>query len=216
MAYLLSLANLIVEFLPNFRPAPYPTFRVLNKMDLAFASLVQGRDPESGESLAQNGEVPVVSVTEQVRIRSLADNTRYWVIKTLSPPLDESADEMYGDFEETDFSNETDEENTDHKDNDEMEDVSALDKRQDAETGEARNYMDPDAEMGDEDEDEEFEDALLDLRGGDTKSGSDLEITLSGNVDAERAQLLTDISKVYERTLIAVGHTLGANQVGPV
>ncbi|EOD51967.1 putative meiotic recombination protein dmc1 protein [Neofusicoccum parvum UCRNP2] len=51
IAYLLTLADLVNEYMKGFAVAPAPLFRSLEKLDYAFASLLQGRDVESGEVL---------------------------------------------------------------------------------------------------------------------------------------------------------------------
>jgi hypothetical protein len=81
--YLLSLALLVTEFLPEYPPAPEATFRILGKLDTAFASLLQGRNVETGEALPGFERGKMVSTTEKVRIKSLVDQTRIVVIKAI-------------------------------------------------------------------------------------------------------------------------------------
>ncbi|MBE7181307.1 MAG: hypothetical protein INR71_08875 [Terriglobus roseus] len=80
--YLLSIALLAANFLPALPPSPRATFRLLAKLDAAFASLLLGRNVESGEALAgpaaRGGRA--VSGTEKVRIKSLVDRTRICVV----------------------------------------------------------------------------------------------------------------------------------------
>ncbi|KAJ9646401.1 hypothetical protein H2199_002450 [Coniosporium tulheliwenetii] len=49
--YLLSLALLTTTFISGFPPSPKAMFRLLDKLDRAFVSLLQGRDVETGEPL---------------------------------------------------------------------------------------------------------------------------------------------------------------------
>jgi Subunit 11 of the general transcription factor TFIIH len=66
--------------LPAFPTAPNSTFRLLNKLDLAFASLLQGSHVETGEPLPGFAGGRAVSGTEKVRIKSLVDQTRICVV----------------------------------------------------------------------------------------------------------------------------------------
>src|ERR1700761_7075744 len=81
--YRLSLALLVTEFLPESPPAPEATFRILGKLDTAFASLLQGRNVETGEALPGFERGKMVSTTEKVRIKSLVDQTRIVVVKAI-------------------------------------------------------------------------------------------------------------------------------------
>jgi hypothetical protein len=53
---------------------------LLNKLDLAFASLLQGSHVETGEPLPGFAGGRAVSGTEKVRIKSLVDQTRICVV----------------------------------------------------------------------------------------------------------------------------------------
>jgi len=84
----------------------------LRKLDTAFASLIQGEDIETGATLPGfEGRRGVVSTTEKVRIKAIAENTRIVVVDvqdkasgitneddTLMDPDNASEDD-----EETDF-----------------------------------------------------------------------------------------------------------------
>ncbi|KAI7646915.1 hypothetical protein KC322_g19337, partial [Hortaea werneckii] len=63
-------------------PSPRSLFRLLGKLDHAFASLIQGRDVESGEGLPGFEGRRGVSGTEKVRIRSLVERTRVGVVES--------------------------------------------------------------------------------------------------------------------------------------
>lgn len=78
--YLISLAVLLNTCLPSYPFAPRSTFRVLRKLDSIFASLLTGVGVE-----AEAEETPlagfenrrdVVSMTEKVRIKSVAEGAR--------------------------------------------------------------------------------------------------------------------------------------------
>jgi hypothetical protein len=86
--------------LPSFPAAPKATFKLLNKLDLAFASLITGTNADTGETLSGFGlggsstlGVSGVSVTEKVRIKSLVDQTRLVVVKVMEGSVDEMEEE---------------------------------------------------------------------------------------------------------------------------
>ena len=82
--YLLSLALLVLTFVPSFPPAPRTMFRLLRKLDIAFASLLQGRDLDTGEALPGFTGGRGVSATEKVRIKGLVEKTRVTVVDILN------------------------------------------------------------------------------------------------------------------------------------
>lgn len=81
--YLLSLALLVTDFLPALPPSPKATFRLIGKLDLAFASLIQGRSLETGELLPGFEGGRGANDTEKVRIKSLVDRTRICVVEVM-------------------------------------------------------------------------------------------------------------------------------------
>lgn len=84
--YLLNLALLVSSFLPDLPAAPRPMFRLLSKLDMVFASLLQGRNLESGEDLPGFSGFGGrgISGTEKVRIKSIVDRTRICVVDALN------------------------------------------------------------------------------------------------------------------------------------
>lgn len=102
--YLLNLALLISNFLPELPASPKAMFRILSKLDIAFASLLQGRNVETGDELPGFGGRGV-SGTEKVRIKSIVDRTRICVVDALSHGI--------GDDEEGDIVMETETEDED-------------------------------------------------------------------------------------------------------
>lgn len=133
MPYLLSLALLVVSYIPSFPAAPRTMFRVLGKLDYAFASLIQGRDLDSGELLPGCERGSGVSGTAKVRIKSIVERTRVVVVEAMST----------GDFEQEEP--EEDEESEAEMDQD-MEDVDAA---ADFEMETARVYDRTLVELGD-------------------------------------------------------------------
>ncbi|KAF2765455.1 hypothetical protein EJ03DRAFT_279974 [Teratosphaeria nubilosa] len=74
--YLINLALLLSTVIPAMPPTPKQLFRVLGKLDHAFASLNQGQDVDTGEALPGFFGKKGINGTEQVRIRSLVERTR--------------------------------------------------------------------------------------------------------------------------------------------
>lgn len=68
----------------SFPASPRQLFRLLGKMDHAFASLLQGRDVETGERLPGFDTGRKVNTTEKVRIKSLIERTRISVANAMS------------------------------------------------------------------------------------------------------------------------------------
>jgi hypothetical protein len=95
---------LVEQYLTGFAPSPRATFRLLGKLDLAFASLLQGRHVETGEPLPGFEKGRGVSITERVRMKSIVDQTRVCVVEVMgNSELDEDEDE-----DELDIENEVD------------------------------------------------------------------------------------------------------------
>ncbi|KAL4975906.1 hypothetical protein BDW66DRAFT_136156 [Aspergillus desertorum] len=80
--YLISLAVLVNTYLPDYPFAGKETFRLLRKLDSFFASLILGEDAETGQPLSGfEGRRNVVSMTEKVRIKSIAEMARVLVVE---------------------------------------------------------------------------------------------------------------------------------------
>ncbi|KAI1925691.1 hypothetical protein LOZ66_004904 [Ophidiomyces ophidiicola] len=79
--YLISLAGLFNTYLPDYSFSPKSTFRLVKKLDAMFASLLQGEDVETGQPLPGfETRRNQVSMTEKVRIKSIAESTRMTVL----------------------------------------------------------------------------------------------------------------------------------------
>ncbi|RMZ76019.1 hypothetical protein DV738_g5143, partial [Chaetothyriales sp. CBS 135597] len=74
--YLLALAGTLVSYMPAFPFSP-TVFRILTKFDEAFVTLAQTPPPNIG------GRAPV-SMTDKVRIKSLAANARVTVVNCVT------------------------------------------------------------------------------------------------------------------------------------
>jgi hypothetical protein len=82
--YLINLALLVNTMIPAFPLAPRQLFRLLGKLDHAFASLIVGRDVATDEILPGFNTGRGVSGTEKVRIKSLVERTRVGVVEVLN------------------------------------------------------------------------------------------------------------------------------------
>jgi hypothetical protein len=95
--YLLNLGLLLSSVIASMPPSPRALFRLLGKLDRAFASLLQGRDVETGEGLPGFAGGRGISGTEKVRVRSLVERTRVSVMEAFKRGEFEEDVEMEGD-----------------------------------------------------------------------------------------------------------------------
>ncbi|WPH05007.1 Hypothetical protein R9X50_00790500 [Acrodontium crateriforme] len=79
--YLINLAVLQSTIMTAMPPSANRLFRLISKLDHAFASLIQGRDVDTGERLPGFDGMRGLSATEKVRIRSLVERTRVSVVE---------------------------------------------------------------------------------------------------------------------------------------
>jgi len=100
--YLLTLALLVVSYLPSFLAAPRTMFRLLDKLDTAFASLLTGKDLETGDALPGFAYRRGLSGTEKVRIKSLVERTRVTVVEVMNKGEYEEDHEEDGETEDED------------------------------------------------------------------------------------------------------------------
>ncbi|CAI7640026.1 unnamed protein product [Penicillium palitans] len=108
---LITLAGLTQTSLPAFPFDAPPTLNILHKLDSVFAALCTSMHPLTGAVLpgAQPGQ-SLVTETQKVRIRSLAERTRYQVFSCLATSNERgNASNGYGDDEDEDSGDEVDE-----------------------------------------------------------------------------------------------------------
>jgi hypothetical protein len=80
--YLITIAVQVHNIIQAMPPShPKSLFHILEKLDHAFTSLLQGRDSETGQSLPGLADGRTVNGTEKVRIRSLVERTRVSVVE---------------------------------------------------------------------------------------------------------------------------------------
>jgi hypothetical protein len=83
--YLLNIALSLSAYLSAFPADPVPTFALLRKLDHAFASLLQGRDAETGDPLPGfEGNRGGMTRTEMVRCKSLVEAMRVLIVDVMS------------------------------------------------------------------------------------------------------------------------------------
>lgn len=119
--YLIALTGLLNSVLPDYPFSPKSTFRLLRKLDSMFASLLQGEDVETGEPLPGFESKPdQVSMTEKVRIKSIAENTRITILDA-----QDKEGESVGEYDEEDEDEygDGDDGSNDNDDDDDMMDV---------------------------------------------------------------------------------------------
>ena len=95
--YLLSLALLLSSYLPNFPFKAKSAFRLLRKLDVAFASLLQGEDIGSRTPLPGfEGHAYTISTTDKVRIKSVVERTRVAIVEAMetTDPSELEAEEL--------------------------------------------------------------------------------------------------------------------------
>ncbi|KAJ5632172.1 hypothetical protein N7490_008511 [Penicillium lividum] len=90
---LITLAGITEMALPTYKFDPESTLTLLHKFDSVFAALCTGKHPVTNAPIpgAVDGR-PLVTQTQKVRIRSLAETTRYKIFSCL-----EESDSSFGD-----------------------------------------------------------------------------------------------------------------------
>ena len=84
--YLINIAVLVADILPTFPASPRTTFYLVDKLDHAFCSLLQGKEIETGDPLPgfEEGSNKKVSTTERIRIKSIVERTRVAIAQMLA------------------------------------------------------------------------------------------------------------------------------------
>lgn len=102
--YLLNIANEFTEWVTKFPPQPEQLFSLLRKLDFCFASLLAGRDVDTGETLPgfENGVRGVMTRTHMVRCKSIVEQTRVVVteLMTRQPQGEEEDQGVEGEDED--------------------------------------------------------------------------------------------------------------------
>lgn len=88
---LLHVASVVTDYVGAFPPSPASTVSLLQKLDHCFASLLLGKDINTGEILPgfDNGLGAGMTTTDMVRCRSSVEQTRILLTELLSDALDQ-------------------------------------------------------------------------------------------------------------------------------
>lgn len=82
LPYLIALACLINNYLPDYPFRPAIAFPLLIKLDYVFASVLTGNNIKTGAPVSGcDSMASVASMTEKVRIKSIAESTRVTVVE---------------------------------------------------------------------------------------------------------------------------------------
>lgn len=119
--YLLTVALNVNSYLPSFSFSPRPTFQLLRKLDMAFTSLLQGVNVETGLHLSGfQGGRGNLSTTEKVRLRGLVEGSRLAVVEVAGRSANTNdAGSSARSRAETDDELTTDDDMMDNEENDE-------------------------------------------------------------------------------------------------
>ena len=115
--YLLNIAMLVEQYISDLAPSPRAIFRILGELDLAFASLLQGRHIETNEPLPGFEHGSAISSTEKVRMKSIVDRTRVCVVDVIG---NFEGDDEWDDVEQMDDGDELDSEDDVEEDIDDV------------------------------------------------------------------------------------------------
>lgn len=113
----MSIALTVNEFLSEYPPAPTATFRILKKLDVAFASLLQGYSVETGDALPGFDRGRQISTTEKVRLKSIVDQSRVIAVRAIQS-FGASTDAGESEYDDRDEDNEDDDYNVDEDETD--------------------------------------------------------------------------------------------------
>ncbi|KAF1973678.1 hypothetical protein BU23DRAFT_553982 [Bimuria novae-zelandiae CBS 107.79] len=81
LPYLISITVSTINCLPMFPPLPRTTLNFLAKLDTAFAALLTGQDPNTGEPLPGFSNARGISTTDKVRVKGVIERARNTVTK---------------------------------------------------------------------------------------------------------------------------------------
>ncbi|EPS30910.1 hypothetical protein PDE_05863 [Penicillium oxalicum 114-2] len=90
---LITLAGILERSLATYEFDAIPTLTILNKLDYYFIALMQGEHPVSHQKIPGASPAhPLVTQTQKVRIRSIAETTRSNFFTLMPEPRDEDGD----------------------------------------------------------------------------------------------------------------------------
>jgi hypothetical protein len=88
--FFLNVALAFSTYIPSFPFSPKYTFELAQKLDIAFSSLLNESNVETGEPLSGFNTGRKVTMTEKIRLRGLVERTRINVARVAN---EESVDE---------------------------------------------------------------------------------------------------------------------------
>lgn len=97
---LISLAGIVEMSIKTYPFDPKALLTTLHKLDAVLAALCKGTHPVSGAPLPGSTR-PLVTQTQKVRIRSLAENTRHRVFSSLPSDEEEIEEDGEGDGDDS-------------------------------------------------------------------------------------------------------------------
>lgn len=99
LPYLITITVSTINYLPMFPALPRTTLGFLDKLDIAFATLLGGYDPETRDTLPDLSGSRKISTTDKVRVKGVVERARSTVTKHLvtdegfaAPVTDNKAD----------------------------------------------------------------------------------------------------------------------------
>lgn len=99
LPYLISITVAAINCITMFSPLPRTTLNFFVKLDTAFAALLSGTDPDTGETLPGFKNDRGISTTDKVRVKGIVERARATIVKHLvgeegeeAPQVDRKAD----------------------------------------------------------------------------------------------------------------------------
>lgn len=107
--YFLNIAHELTSWIDSFPPSPAVMLNTLHRLDHCLASLIAGRDVQTGEDLPGFVVLPGgtgkrlggMSRTDMVRCKSIVEQTRLLVVDVMSRNPEADGDDMVQDVTET-------------------------------------------------------------------------------------------------------------------
>ncbi|KAF2450792.1 hypothetical protein P171DRAFT_343393, partial [Karstenula rhodostoma CBS 690.94] len=104
LPYLISITVAAINCVPMLPPLPRTTLNFLSKLDLTFAALLSGLDPDTNEPLPGFKSNRGISTTDKVRVKGIVERARSTVTKHLvgeegedAPQINRKADHTSND-----------------------------------------------------------------------------------------------------------------------
>lgn len=113
---MITLAGIFQRALRSYPFDAIATLTLLNKLDYYLASLIEGKDSMSQSPLpGANPDRPLVTATQRVRIRSIAENSRTQLFSIMPSPGENTEDDTDADADADDDAEDGDEDRDDNE-----------------------------------------------------------------------------------------------------